>query len=179
MNATHILILIGTAAFATTCLMVKLLRAFILHEDELHQTISDGLTGPYHRVEDAGFIALGGALAILGVILASPISWLCWLVAVGILGAMASDTYRPFLMRHFGGTAAKWRERHLIFAGIAFVGALALEASLAHGWLLWALVAAYPISVGIVRWIWPKYTAWQEWVAALAIVAFLLAWSIK
>lgn len=168
---THTIVLIGILAFAVGSAIVPLLRAFILHDAESHKTISDGLTGPWHWFEDAGFAALSAALIYLGIALASPVSLLCWMVAAGVAGAMLTDTFRV------GGD--KYREYHLISAGVAFVGALFLEMALAHGWLLWALVIAYPVSVGIMHLLWPKYTAWSEKVAAAAIVLYLIVWGFQ
>jgi len=171
MNASHIIALIGILMFATGSAIVPTLRALVLKQAESHKTISDGLTGPWHWFEDAGFAALSAALIYLGIALASPVSWLAWLVAAGVAGAMLTDTFR------LGGT--KYREYHLISAGVAFVGALFLEIALAHGWLLWALVIAYPVSVGAMHLMWPKYTAWQEKTAAAAIVLYLVVWGFQ
>jgi len=173
----HTMILISTLLFALGCSLVPLLRVFILHEAESHKTISDGLSGPWHWIEDAGFAAFAAAFAVLGVSLASPVTWLCWLVAAGVLGAMVTDSFRAALKRLTGWTDARCRKVHLASAYTAFGGALALECALARGWL-WALVALYPIAVGVFYWLWPKYTAWQEKAATAAIVIFLLAWSL-
>lgn len=166
----HTVVLLGTLAFAGGASLVPLLRHFVHGASESHKTLSDGLSGPWHWMEDAGFSALAAALTILGIALASPVSWLCWLTAAGIVGAMVTDSF---------GVGGKDREKiHLVSAGVAFVGALALEAALAHGWILWTLFALYPVSVGAMYLAWPKYTAWQEKTAALAIVAFFIGWGL-
>lgn len=168
---THTVILIATLAFSVGCSATALLRQFVLHVSQSHKTISDDLTGPWSYLEDSGFIALAVGLVWLGIASAQPVTWLCWLVAAGILGALVTDKW------HVGGK--HWHRIHLVSAGVAFVGALALEAALASGALLWALFAAYPASVGGVYLMWPKYTAWQEKTAAAAIVMFLICWGIR
>ncbi len=178
-----IVILIASLFFALGASAVPILRAVILHRDESHKTISDGLFGVYHWFATGGFIALTFGLVWLGVGLNSPISLLAWLVALGVFGAMVTDSFRKQLMKLTRWTNDKCARLHLDSAKLAFVGALFLEIGLAwtaphYKVLLWCLVAAYPVAVGLVYLLWPKYTAWQEWTGAAAIVAFLVVRSI-
>ncbi|HYW75581.1 MAG TPA: hypothetical protein VFA48_03025 [Gammaproteobacteria bacterium] len=184
MNTAHTITLIGILAFAFGSSLVPSLRAAILHDAESHKTISDGLTGPWHWFESAGFIALAVALGLLGYLLDNGATMLAWLVGVGVFGAMATDTLRPWVRKLFNLTNSQCERHHIQFAALAFGGALFLMIALSwlsrsnHRWVLWALTAWYPVSVGVVRLIWPPYTAWQEKTAALAIVEFFVAWCL-
>lgn len=126
-------------------------------ENVLAEPISSDLTGPHHLMTVAGFCALAAAFACV--------------TAGAVLVAMISDTWERL--------TGRWHRRvHLTAAGVAFVAAFVLEAWVSgtrHDVALLALTAAYPATVGFVRWCWPRATAWQEKAGAVLICIWMAA----
>lgn len=176
-------IMFGIFAFAACCSAVALLRHYLLHRAESHETISDGLTGPWYVIEDAGFVALVAVLALLAYW--SPSLWVkafASLVALGAFLAMITDSLRPQLERLTGVASPYFETAHLTGAGFAYGGALFLECALTavaprHRIALAIGVAALPGLTGITRLVWPTYTAWQEKVATFAICIYFCLWA--
>lgn len=99
------------------------------------QTISAGLTGPYHWYLDASYVPLSAALCL-------PFHG--WMELFGIVAAVAlllvaaTNTFHTFVDRLTGGKHSLWHSR---FTLIVFTSAIALQMAGDHGWW-WGLTIA-------------------------------------
>jgi hypothetical protein len=105
-----------------------------------NDTISAGLTGPYHWYLDASYLLLAIALvlAFRGLMEALAI-----LSSIALLLTAATNTFGPFVDRLTGGKHSLWHSRFTI---ATFVCALLLQLAGDHGylWGLTVLTVAIP-----------------------------------
>ncbi|HET8550894.1 MAG TPA: hypothetical protein VFM97_00270 [Gammaproteobacteria bacterium] len=159
----------SVAVFVACCIAPEVLRRATT--DYASEPISTYLTGRYGWIEDAGFLALAAALAVLGTQLRGWAGLCAALGTVGVFGALLTDRCAGWIGPH----AHRW---HLTCAGLAFVAAFFLEAIASRGGPMIVLAVCYPSIVALVYVLHPKETALQEKVAAALICAWLVAFAL-
>ena len=153
--------------FAIGLTLPELLRKRLNPNVEL---ISVYLSGPYHMIEDVGFVAMATALGILAAYFTDMLSSLSILSAFALMVVAISRTGKNLLGSH-------WRVIHLTSTFTAFATILVLEGFLAyhyHSWLFGVYTALYPLSVAVMYYAKPTWSAWQEKTAVIAIFVFFL-----
>jgi hypothetical protein len=102
-----------------------------------NETISSGLTGPYHVLLDASYVPLSIAVVIR--FIGHPLmEVLAIIAAIALLFVAATNTAWRFFDSLTDGEHSLWHTRFTI---VVFVSVLLLEAAGDHGWR-WALTAA-------------------------------------
>lgn len=99
-----------------------------------NETISAGLTGPYHVLLDASYVPLSVALCMA---FRGWMEFFAVISAVALLVVAATNTAWRFFDSLTDGQHSTWHSR---FTLVVFVSALALQVSGDHGWW-WALTA--------------------------------------
>lgn len=107
-----------------------------------NETISAGLTGPYHVLLDASYVPLAAALCL-------PFhGWMAvfgYISALALLLVAATNTAWRWFDALTHGQHALWHSR---FTLIVFCSAIALQVAGDHGWF-WAMTAANVLIPGI------------------------------
>lgn len=136
------------------------------------ESISAGLTGPYHWYLDASYLALAAALVISfngthGLILAS-------LSAVSLILTAITNTFGTFVDTFTGGKHALWHSR---FTAVVFLSALALECFMNHGPVMWTLTVVN-VAAPAVIYLLSGNSPYTEKVGVLVLCLWLVAWAL-
>lgn len=113
-----------------------------------NQTISAGLTGPYHVLLDASYVPLAGALLLSfgghpGMQLFGAIA------GVALLLVAFTNTAWRLVDAITQGHHALWHSR---FTLVVFGSALCLQLAGDHGWLWWLTAATVAAAAGCYAW---------------------------
>lgn len=166
----RIYVVLSVIAFMLSIVLPELLRLPDLNAAVT--PISAYLVGPYHWIEDIGFIVFAVALIVIAMVeLAGFAQALALVVAFAVLATFVTRVW----MGAFGVYSLM---AHLASAALAFSAFFGLELAASHGALLWCLTAAYPVSVGAVYLAAPQASAWQEKTAVALICAWLIAFAV-
>jgi len=110
-----------------------------------NETISSGLTGPFHAALDAAYVPV--ALAVALGFLAHPLTELLAVIsAIALILVAVTNTAWVWVDSITKGRHALWHSR---FTLVVFISVLALEVVADHGWH-WGVTAANVISPMLV-----------------------------
>jgi hypothetical protein len=98
-----------------------------------NQTISAGLTGPYHALLDASYVPLAAAL-FLAFRSHALMELFAVIAAIALLLVAATNTAWRFFNALTDGQHSLWHSR---FTLVVFTSALALQLAGDHGWRWW------------------------------------------
>ena len=138
------------------------------------ESISAGLTGPYHWYLDASYVVLAAALVTSFHAAGFRAEYLAMLSATALILTAVTNTFGTWVDTFTSGQHAKW---HSIFTAVVFVSALALEAVSDHGSVMWSLTAANvgaPATVYLLT----RNSPDTEKVGVLILCLWLVAWSL-
>lgn len=137
------------------------------------ETISTGLTGPYHWWLDASYLLL--AIALAGAFREFKISEAIAIAAgVSLILTAATNTFSGLVDKLTNGQHSLWHSR---FTTAVFVSALALEVSANHGAALWSITAAN-CAAPAVMYALSGRSDYTEKVGVLLICVWLIAWAL-
>lgn len=159
-------------ALASLALVGVVVAQDFLYSPLRQETISAGLTGPYHWWLDGSYVLLAAALiwATAGCGLAHM---LAAVAGVFLILTAATNTFSQFFDGVTHGQHARWHARCTL--GV-FVFALALEVSLNHG-PLWGLTVVN-VSVPAALYALSRRSDYTEKVGVLIICLWLVVWAV-
>jgi hypothetical protein len=156
-----------------------------LYKPLRNETISAGLTGPYHALLDASYVPLAAALwfAFDG----HPLMRLFGTIAGAALLLVAlTNTAWRLVDRFTAGGHALWHSR---FTLLVFTSALALQLAGDHGWLWWLTAANVAIPGACYAWFhWRRTDIAGTIIAAspaaeklyvLGLCSWLIVWGLR
>src|SRR5487761_320569 len=160
-------------ALASLALLGVIAAQDYLYAPLRQETISAGLSGPYHWWLDGSYVVLAAAL-ILGT-QGRPLMLACASVAaVALLLVAATNTFAPFVDKLTGGKHALWHSR---FTVVVFVAAFALEISGNRGsaplWGLTLMSAIAPFAIYELA----QRSDYAEKLGVLGICIWLASWA--
>ena len=169
MTAHHIML-----ALAALALVGVVAAQDYLYAPLRQETISSGLTGPYHWWLDASYLVL--AVALWLAFRAHPVSeWLAVIAGVALIFTAATNTFAGAVDRLTGGQHSLWHSR---FTTLVFLSALGLEVSAnGHSARLWTITAANVAAPAVV-YVLSERSDYTEKVGVLLICLWLVAWAL-
>jgi hypothetical protein len=123
-------------ALACVALLGVMAAQEYLYKPLRDETISSGLTGPYHWWLDASYVLL--ALALVGAFSTSEALPLALISAVALIMTGATNTFGAWIDKH----VADHSELHSAFTIIVFASALVLQMVNDDGFAWWLTVAS-------------------------------------
>ena len=139
------------------------------------ESISAGLTGPYHWWLDASYVLLAVGLVWRGYGGSWLTEALATIAGISLLCTAATNTFAGFVDQLTAGHHALWHSR---FTTAVFVSALALQLSADHGAALWALTAAN-VAIPATMYLLSHNSTYTEKVGVLGICFWLIAWALE
>lgn len=136
------------------------------------ESISAGLTGPYHWYLDASYLVLSSALVIA--FEKTPGAWLATISASALILTAATNTFGTWVDTFTEGQHALWHSR---FTAVVFLSALALECVMNHGAFMWSLTAANVLAPLVVYAL-SGNSPYTEKIGVLVLCTWLVAWSL-
>lgn len=168
----QLFVLLGVIVFLLGCSEPELYMWLVKHKSPVDRSVSSFLTKP---AEIIGYCAMIIVLLVMAGVIHNWISWLLIATAIGVFGAMFTDSFQsvadsnPWLKAH--------RERvHLSSAALAFVSALGWSVALSvytGNKYLTILTAAYFFGSAGFYYKWPQFPARAEKYAIGVICAIL------
>jgi hypothetical protein len=137
------------------------------------ESISAGLTGPYHWYLDASYLILAIALttAFWGTGLAGVLAGVS---SVALILTAVTNTFSIWVDSITNGQHAKW---HSIFTGVVFVTALSLQAVVDRGAVAWTLTASNVLAPAVL-YLLTRNSPNTEKVGVLILCLWLVSWSL-
>lgn len=136
------------------------------------ESISAGLTGPYHWYLDASYLFLGAALVIA--FKGTRGAWLADVSAASLILTAVTNTFGTWVDTFTKNEHALWHAR---FTAVVFLSALALECVMNHGAVMWSLTAVNvlaPLTVYALS----GNSPYTEKIGVLVLCLWLVAWSL-
>ena len=169
---THIHILLALASIA---LVGVIAAQDYLYAPLRQESISAGLTGPYHGYLDASYVVLAAAMVVA---FWPPRSARCLPCVSGCGSALlltgATNTLGTWVDTFTNGQHSKW---HTIFTAVTFVSAFALECVVNHGAVFWTITAGNVAAPAIV-YLLSRNSTYTEKVGVLGLCLWLVAWAL-
>jgi hypothetical protein len=136
------------------------------------ESISAGLTGPYHWYLDTSYLILAVALTLA--FRGTNGAWPAWVSSVALILTAITNTFGNEVDVLTGGRHARL---HSLFTGVVFLSAFALELVMSHGAALWALTAtnvAAPACIYLLS----GNSPYTEKIGVLVLCFWLVSWSL-
>lgn len=168
---THIHILLALASIA---LVGVIAAQDYLYPPLRQESISAGLTGPYHGYLDASYVVLAAALVVAFWPLGPLVAALASVAAAALLLTGATNTFGTWVDTFTNGQHSKW---HTIFTAVTFVSAFALECVVNHGAVFWTITAGNVAAPAIV-YLLSRNSTYTEKVGVLGLCLWLVAWAL-
>lgn len=168
---THIHILLALASIA---LVGVIAAQDYLYAPLRQESISAGLTGPYHGYLDASYVVLAAALVVAFWPLGPLVAALASVAAAALLLTGATNTFGTWVDMFTNGQHSKW---HTIFTAVTFVSAFALECVVNHGAVFWTITAGNAAAPAIV-YLLSRNSTYTEKVGVLGLCLWLVAWAL-
>lgn len=137
------------------------------------ESISAGLTGPYHWYLDASYVVLAVAL-VLAFKGAGVAFVLATTSAIALILTAVTNTFGTFVDTLTKGQHAVWHAR---FTAVVFLAALALECVANHGPVFWTLTVVNVAAPGVV-YLLSGDSPYTEKVGVLVLCMWLVGWSL-
>lgn len=136
------------------------------------ETISAGLTGPYHRWLDAAYVVLAAAL----IWRADTHAWaeiVAIITGLALIATAVTNTFHAWVDKLSGGNHSLWHSR---FTTVVFVGGLLFEMMGNHGALWWLTGANVAIPLGV--YLASRRSDYAEKAAVALMCFWLVVWSL-
>lgn len=169
MMTTHHILL----ALAAIALVGVIAAQDYLYAPLRQESVSAGLTGPYHWWLDASYVVL--AAALVGSFHGHGLSGVfATVAAIALILTAVTNTFGTWVDSITNGEHALWHSR---FTAIVFVSALALQVSANDSATMWCITAANVAAPAAV-YLLSGNSPYTEKVGVLLICVWLTAWAL-
>lgn len=163
----HLLLAVGALS-----ILVVVVAQDILVRKLQQESISSGLTGPYHWVLDGAFLLLAVALYLA---FQHGTDWQKWLSAgsaVSLVLTGISGTWTTWLNKYTNGEKV-----HVIFTALTFSLALALQVVSNHDVGMWGMTVWGVLAAGVTHYLVANASVTEK-IGVLGLCGWLVAWAL-